>query len=70
MYANVNASPTQGANVPPQPNTSPAFFMNAPYFPTYTAPAYSYCGPTYQKNDFVLVVVLFILLIIVGACIC
>jgi len=70
MYANVNASPTQGANVPPQPNTSPAFFMNAPSFPTYTAPAYSYCGATYQKNDFVLVVVLFILLIIVGACIC
>lgn len=70
MYANVNAPPTMGANVPPQPNTSPAFFMNVPSVPSYTAPAYSYSCPTYQKNDFILIVVLFILLIIVGACIC
>ena len=67
MYANVNAPPTLGANVPPQPNMAPAF---VPSVPSYTAPAYSYGCPTYQNNNFVLIVVLFILLIIVGACIC
>ncbi|KAA9028647.1 YjcZ family sporulation protein [Niallia endozanthoxylica] len=37
--------------------------------PSYTAPAYGYgyCAPTCQNNDFILIVVLFILLIIVGA---
>lgn len=69
MYSNLNAPPTLGANVPPNvaPNVAP--------MPTYTAPAYdygcpspvySYGCPSYQ-NDFVLIVVLFILLIIVGA---
>ncbi|MGO4890353.1 YjcZ family sporulation protein [Anaerobacillus sp. MEB173] len=53
MYSNVNAAPTLGANVPPMP--------------TYTAPAYSYgCPPTKRYDDFILIVVLFILLIIVG----
>jgi uncharacterized protein (TIGR01732 family) len=65
MYPNLNAPPTLGANVPP--NLAP--------MPTYTAPAYDYgCAypiysygcPTY-RNDFILIVVLFILLIIVGA---
>ncbi|WP_156183109.1 YjcZ family sporulation protein [Mesobacillus campisalis] len=44
--------------------------------PTFTAPAYdygyaspSYACPTY-RNDFILIVVLFILLIIVGASLC
>nr|WP_306663959.1 YjcZ family sporulation protein [Robertmurraya korlensis] len=59
MYSNLNAPPTLGANVPP--NVAP--------MPTYTAPAYSYGCPTY-RNDFVLIVVLFILLIIVGASFC
>ncbi|MGJ7920893.1 YjcZ family sporulation protein [Neobacillus sp. LXY-4] len=45
--------------------------------PTYTAPAidycyptsaYAYCCPPNRCNDFILIVVLFILLIIVGAC--
>ena len=67
MYANVNAPPTVGANVPPQPTASPTFVQS---FPTYTAPAYSYACPTYQNNNFVLIVVLFILLIIVGVCLC
>lgn len=65
MYPNLNAPLTPGANLPP--NVAP--------MPTYTAPAYdygcaypaySYACPTY-RNDFVLIVVLFILLIIVGA---
>ncbi|WP_430413621.1 YjcZ family sporulation protein [Lederbergia citrea] len=65
MYPNLNAPPTLGANV--APNVAP--------MPTYTAPAYDYgCpSPVYSygcpiyRNDFVLIVVLFILLIIVGA---
>ncbi|WP_425541887.1 YjcZ family sporulation protein [Bacillus carboniphilus] len=42
------------ANVPPQP--------------TYVAPSYGYACPEPCNNTFVLIVVLFILLIIVGAC--
>jgi uncharacterized protein (TIGR01732 family) len=56
MYSNVNAPPTvAGFNVGPQPSCY------------YTAPAYAYCAPVNRCNDFVLIVVLFILLIIVGA---
>lgn len=54
MYANVNAPPALGANIAP--------------LPTYTAPAYGHCCPTRGYDDFVLIVILFILLIIVGAC--
>lgn len=54
MYSNVNAPPTLGANVPP--------------LATYTAPAYGYGCPPHRIDDFILIVVLFILLIIVGAC--
>ncbi|WP_413465993.1 YjcZ family sporulation protein [Metabacillus litoralis] len=40
--------------------------MMMPY--TYEAPAYGYCAPTYRPNNtFALIVVLFILLIIIGA---
>ncbi|WP_409254263.1 YjcZ family sporulation protein [Bacillus sp. SCS-153A] len=35
--------------------------------PAYTAPGYGYCTPARGYGDFVLIVVLFILLIIVGA---
>lgn len=69
MYPNLNAPPTLGANVPPNvpPNVAP--------MPTYTAPVYDYGHPTpvysygcpIYRNDFLLIVVLFILLIIVGA---
>ncbi|WP_152600690.1 YjcZ family sporulation protein [Pontibacillus yanchengensis] len=52
MYANVNAPLTMGANMPPQPS--------------YVSPAYGY-GPCRNTDTFVLIVVLFILLIIVGA---
>jgi uncharacterized protein (TIGR01732 family) len=68
MYSNLNVPPTLGANVPP--NMAP--------MPSYTAPAYGcgygygygYAAPIYDdcRNDFILIVVLFILLIIVGAC--
>lgn len=65
MYSNLNAPPTLGANMPP----------NAAPMPAYTAPAYDYgcASPVYSYgcpsygNDFFLIVVLFILLIIVGA---
>ncbi|OIJ13052.1 hypothetical protein BKP37_11080 [Anaerobacillus alkalilacustris] len=61
MYSNVNAPPTLGANIPP----------NIPPMPTYTAPVYGYgygyTRPTHQINYFTLIVVLFILLVIVGA---
>nr|WP_043932619.1 YjcZ family sporulation protein [Bacillus sp. EB01] len=81
MYPNLNAPPTLGANVAPNigpnvaPNVAPNIAPIAAPMPTYTAPvydygcaapAYSYGCPTYH-NDFVLIVVLFILLIIIGA---
>ncbi|MBM6617846.1 YjcZ family sporulation protein [Bacillus sp. RD4P76] len=43
-----------GANVPPQP--------------TYLAPSYGYACPAPSNDTFILIVVLFILLIIIGAC--
>ena len=57
MYSNVNAAP----NV----NMAPTAVS-----PAATAPAYGYCAPVAPARgcgDFVLIVVLFILLIIVGA---
>ncbi|MFD1020702.1 YjcZ family sporulation protein [Thalassobacillus hwangdonensis] len=63
MYAN-NAAPVMGANV----NASPVMGANMPPRPMYTAPMY---GCRRRGNEtFVLVVVLFILLIIIGACYC
>jgi uncharacterized protein (TIGR01732 family) len=55
--AGANMPHVAGANVPHQPVM--------PY--SYAAPAYGYCAPNYGCNTFVLIVVLFILLIIVGA---
>ena len=57
MYSNL--PPTLGANVPP----------NIPPMPTYAAPAYGYgyAAPARHTNYFTLIVVLFILLVIVGA---
>lgn len=74
MYANVNVPPNipptmmAGANVPPNiPPTMVAGVMDAP-MPYYTAPAYGYgyTAPTRGHGGFILIVVLFILLIIVG----
>lgn len=58
MFSNVNAPLTAGVNVAPM--------QQMPY--CYSAPAYGYCCPDRCHNEFVLIVVLFILLIIVGAC--
>jgi uncharacterized protein (TIGR01732 family) len=63
MEANVNAAPYMGANV----NAAPMMGANVPPQPSYTA-GYGYCAPEPCRNDFFLIVVLFILLIIVGAC--
>nr|WP_309101138.1 YjcZ family sporulation protein [Fredinandcohnia onubensis] len=53
--SNVNAASFQTPYMAPQP--------------TYTAPSYGYaCPEPCNDNTFVLVVVLFILLIIIGAC--
>ena len=69
MYSNVNAPPNLGPNVPPMPNVPPAPTYTAPAFDScYPFPAYAYCCPPDRSNDFILIVVLFILLIIVGAC--
>lgn len=54
--AGANFAPVAGANVPHHP-------MVMPY--SYAAPAYDYCPP--YRNTFALIVVLFILLIIIGA---
>jgi uncharacterized protein (TIGR01732 family) len=81
MY-NVNAAPIMGANmnIPHAPNIAPIMGANIPYEPiaapimaapvSYgcTAPAFGYGYPTGGCGTFVLIVVLFILLIIVGAC--
>lgn len=71
MFRNENAPPVLGANVPP------VLGANIPPQPTYAAPAFCYEAPTFcyaapvnRCNDFVLIVVLFILLIIVGATFC
>ncbi len=69
MYANVNAAPmVAGANVNAAPMVAGAYDNVAP---TMVAPAYGYGYPVQDygyDNTFVLIVVLFILLIIVGAC--
>ena len=63
MYSNVNVPPNLGPNVAPMPTyTAPAFDD------CYPTTAYAYCCPPDRCNDFILIVVLFILLIIVGAC--
>jgi uncharacterized protein (TIGR01732 family) len=64
MEANVNAASYLGANV----NAAPVLGANVPPQPTYIAPSYGYACPVPCYDSFVLIVVLFILLIIVGAC--
>ena len=56
MYGYENSPHVAGANAPHHPVM--------PY--SYAAPAYGYCAPHYG-NTFALIVVLFILLIIIGA---
>jgi uncharacterized protein (TIGR01732 family) len=78
MGANVpfpheNVAPIMEANMPFQPeNVAPIMEANVPFQPElsygYAAPAYGYCNPSRGCESFVIIVVLFILLIIVGAC--
>lgn len=64
MFRMENAPPVLSANIPPQP-------MQPIQQPScYPAPAFCYEAPVNRCNDFVLIVVLFILLIIVGATLC
>jgi uncharacterized protein (TIGR01732 family) len=64
MFRMENAPPVLSANIPPQP-------MPLPIQPScYPEPAFCYAAPVNRCNDFVLIVVLFILLIIVGATLC
>jgi uncharacterized protein (TIGR01732 family) len=62
MYNNVNAPFTLGENIPHSPALSHG----------YIAPAYGYAAPICDHrhgcHDFAIIVVLFILLIIIGAC--
>jgi uncharacterized protein (TIGR01732 family) len=58
MYNNVTPPLTMGANVLPQPQMSYG----------YTAPVYGDCAPVRGCDSFIIIVVLFILLIIIGAC--
>jgi uncharacterized protein (TIGR01732 family) len=64
-----NAPPVLSANIPPpQPIQQP---IHHPIQPAcYPEPAFCYAAPVDRCNDFVLIVVLFILLIIVGATLC
>ncbi|GAE32575.1 hypothetical protein JCM9152_4112 [Halalkalibacter hemicellulosilyticusJCM 9152] len=67
-YANMPPNMMAGANVPPNvPPTMVAGAMDAP-MPYYGAPSYGYgYAEPAKKSGFVLIVVLFILLIIVGS---
>jgi uncharacterized protein (TIGR01732 family) len=68
-----NVAPMMGANMPfPHENIAPVMGANMPFQPEfscgYAAPAYENCYPSRGCGSFVLIVVLFILLIIVGSC--
>jgi uncharacterized protein (TIGR01732 family) len=69
MFRMENAPPVLSANIPPQqPIQQP---IQQPMPPScYPEPAFCYAAPVNRCNDFVLIVVLFILLIIVGATLC
>jgi uncharacterized protein (TIGR01732 family) len=74
MGANVNMAPVMGAyeNMAPvmgaYENMAPVMGENIPPQPTQMAPSYGYACPVPSNDTFVLIVVLFILLIIIGTC--
>jgi uncharacterized protein (TIGR01732 family) len=68
MFRMENAPPVLSANIPPQPMQPIQLPIQQPS--CYPAPAFCYAEPVNRCNDFVLIVVLFILLIIVGATLC
>jgi uncharacterized protein (TIGR01732 family) len=61
MFRMENAPPVLSANIPPQQPIQPSYYPET---------AFCYAAPVNRCNDFVLIVVLFILLIIVGATLC
>jgi uncharacterized protein (TIGR01732 family) len=63
MYPNVNAPFAMGANV----NAPYTMGETAPYQPYHYSPVMGYNAPSRCYDSFTLIVVLFILLIIVGA---
>src|SRR3954447_13350047 len=72
-FPHENIAPVMGANMPfPHENIAPIMGANMPFQPEfscgYAAPAYENCYPSRGCGSFVLIVVLFILLIIVGSC--
>ena len=74
-FPHENIAPVMGANMPfPHENIAPVMGANMPFQPELScgyaeAPAYENCYPSRGCGSFVLIVVLFILLIIVGSCI-
>jgi uncharacterized protein (TIGR01732 family) len=71
MFRNENFANVAGANFAPVAgaNIAPVAGANVPHHPvmpySYASPAFDYCPP--YRDTFVLIVVLFILLIIIGA---
>ncbi len=66
MYGFENNAPHVGGAMANAPHVGGMANAPHPVMTSYVAPAYGYCAPSYG-NTFVLVVVLFILLIIIGA---
>ncbi len=64
MYGYENSPHIAGANAPHVGGANAPHHPVMPY--SYESPAYGYCAPNYG-NSFALIVVLFILLIIIGA---
>jgi uncharacterized protein (TIGR01732 family) len=67
MYGYENSPHVAGANVPHVAGVNVPHQPVMPYSYAAPTPSYGYCAPSYGCNTFVLIVVLFILLIIVGA---
>ena len=66
-----NALPISNAFPNVLPNALPITPLPQPLSYSYAAPAYAECFPAHGCGNFILIVVLFILLIIVGAiCFC
>ncbi len=70
MYSNNNAPLVAGANMAPPTYVAPSYTAPSMCAPTYVAPTYGYCGYQRGGSGFAIIVVLFILLIIIGASFC
>lgn len=67
MYGYENAPHVAGANIPHVAGVNVPHQPVMPCSYSYAAPVYECCTPHYGRNPFALIVVLFILLIIIGA---